>query len=155
MAKKVAKTIKQTKLFVTKKIVLRPSEIIKAHEATKKDKQIRKNIKLSVIAHMKKHSIGSAVYSNWYCGITNQTACARLRQHQVARQFSGVYLKFFDAESMPNAHNIEVFFHTRGMKNDKRIGNAKENSMTVYVFKEDKTLVDLLIQILNPPLDCK
>lgn len=132
-----------------------PTEIIKAYKPVKQDKNLRKNIKLSIIAHVKKHSIGVVDYSKWYCGITSQTACARLKQHEFARKFSALYLRDWDAESLPNAHDIEVYFHHKGMKNDKRLGNATENSTTVYVFKENKTLMDIMAQILNPPVVCK
>lgn len=139
MAKKITTPIKIAKKAKS------PKKLIENHIVTNKDKNIRKRIKTQISLHVKKHGND---FTKWYCGITSQKISTRINQHQKLKEIIAIFPFLEDAKNLSNAHNIEKYFNEKGMKNDKRIGNAKEESTFVYAFMLDGNIFDYLASLI-------
>ena len=73
-------------------------------------------------------------YNNWYIGITNNVG-VRKSQHKSTKDTNALHFKYWDAGTKQDAIEIERYFHLLGMKDKINVGNAKKDTIYVYVFK--------------------
>ena len=68
-------------------------------------------------------------YSGYYCGITNDLV-RRDVEHNAKR------LGAINCHSFEVAKQLEELMHNEGFDTGKQLGNGKENSVYVYVYKK-------------------
>ncbi len=135
---------------ISKPKKIKPSEIIAKHIVSIDDKAVRKKIKSAISKFVKKSSYsGNIDFSKWYCGITEQRIAARINQHEKTKNFVAIFPLCNNAVNMPNAHDIEVYFHNKGMTNKPHLGGATERSIYVYVFMQHGNFLDFIKQIFT------
>jgi|GEM_PF-1249990 len=86
-------------------------------------------------------------YENWYIGITNDTK-RRKAEHEYKKELETLHFNSWDAGTVQNAVEIEKYFHDKGMKDKASVGNAKKDSIYVYVFKIQPHALDFLFAAL-------
>ena len=63
-------------------------------------------------------------------------------QHKTKIQKNPYAFAYWFVKSLDIASSLETSFHIRGMKDKDLIGNVKENTWYIYVYKIDKTIFD-------------
>lgn len=105
---------------------------------TKTAKRIIKEIE----SHISENSTLYVVYSNWYCGVTNNSN-KRKSGHKTKDNITPALWKCFNARSVKIALDIETYFHKKGMLDtDEKGGYDKTTSKFIYVFKKHTTILD-------------
>jgi hypothetical protein len=88
-------------------------------------------------------------YSNWYVGITNDTARRRL-EHRTAKKLTDcVYFKSWDVGTKEQSAIVESHFHKKGMLDKHGSRGAVDTSKYVYVFKAEIGFVDAIFHLLG------
>lgn len=93
--------------------------------------------------HPKNHRSDFYVeYSNWYCGVTNDST-KRKAKHKWGKKIPALYFHAWNAKTKANSLEVEKHFHNKGMRGiSKSPGGVRSTSVQVYVFKWKTNIAD-------------
>lgn len=104
-----------------------------------------KKVKSDIEDWVKLNSLLSPDFKRWYCGIT-RNPLKREMQHKYKLGDSPCFFKAWNVKSLRIASSLETHFHVNGMKDKDMLGNAKYDSIYIYVYKKYPTILDMLFK---------